>query len=70
MKKTFAALALAAGASVANAQVGEKLPDLDVLQWFNSPPIAAEPPSSSPAGRCWSRSSAPGEALAGPWSRA
>jgi hypothetical protein len=42
MKKTFAALALAAGASVANAQVGEKLPDLDVLQWFNSPPIAAE----------------------------
>ena len=42
MKRVIALLALVAGPSLASAQVGEKLPKMDVLEWYNSPPIAAE----------------------------
>ena len=42
MKRVIALLVLAAGPSLASAQVGEKLPKMDVLQWYNSPPIAEE----------------------------
>lgn len=41
MKRLLPLLALWAGASLADAQVGQK-PDLDVVQWYNSPPIALE----------------------------
>jgi len=41
MKRLLAVLALAGGASLASAQVGETA-DLGVVQWYNSPPITAE----------------------------
>ena len=41
MKRLFAALALVAGATTANAQVGQKA-TIDAVQWMNSPPISAE----------------------------
>jgi len=42
MKRSLAVLFLAAAAATAEAQVGEKAPALDVVQWYNSPPISAE----------------------------
>ena len=36
------ALALVLVAASASAQVGQKAPALDVVQWYNSPPISAE----------------------------
>jgi hypothetical protein len=41
MKRFLTILALCAGASAATAQVGEKA-QLDVVRWYNSPPISAE----------------------------
>lgn len=41
MKRLLPLLGLWVGASLVDAQVGEK-PDLDVVQWYNSPPIALE----------------------------
>jgi len=43
MKRLFLpALALWVGTTLANAQVGQKAPAMDVLQWYNSPPISAD----------------------------
>ena len=41
MKRVASALALLAMASMSSAQVGQKA-QLDVVQWFNSPPISAD----------------------------
>jgi hypothetical protein len=41
MKHCLLALALWAGTTLASAQVGEKA-NLDVVQWYNTPPISAE----------------------------
>jgi hypothetical protein len=41
MKRLFLAFALTASAATASAQVGQKA-NLDVVQWYNSPPISAE----------------------------
>ncbi len=42
MKRKLVALALVLTGALAHAQVGEKLPKLEVEQWYNSPPIAQE----------------------------
>ena len=39
LRTTLAAVALCAVADVSSAQVGQKPPVLDVLEWYNSPPI-------------------------------
>lgn len=41
MKSLLPLLALWAGATLTHAQVGQKA-DLDVKQWYNSPPISTE----------------------------
>lgn len=41
MKSLLPILVLWAGATVGNAQVGEK-PNLDIVQWYNSPPISLD----------------------------
>lgn len=41
IKHVLIALALWAGAATTGAQVGQKA-NLDVVQWFNTPPISAE----------------------------
>ena len=41
MKRVLTAVALAAAATTASAQVGQKA-NLDVVQWYNTPPISAE----------------------------
>ena len=41
MKRLLTVLALWAGATTASAQVGQKA-NLDVVQWMNTPPLAAE----------------------------
>ena len=41
MKRLLTSLAFLALATTANAQVGQKA-NLDVVQWLNTPPIAAE----------------------------
>jgi len=41
MKHTWLALALSALGTLASAQVGDKA-NLDVAQWYNSPPISAD----------------------------
>ena len=41
MKRHLATLAVLALCATANAQVGQKA-NLDVVQWYNSPPISAE----------------------------
>ena len=41
MKRLLSALAALAMAATTNAQVGQKA-NLDVVQWYNSPPISAE----------------------------
>lgn len=41
MMRLFTALALWATATTASAQVGQKA-NLDVVQWFNTPPITTD----------------------------
>ncbi len=41
MKRLLTVLALWAGATTASAQVGQKA-TIDVVQWFNTPPLSAE----------------------------
>lgn len=41
MKRLLTAAALWAAATTASAQVGQKA-NLDVVQWYNTPPISAE----------------------------
>ena len=42
MKRLLGALVLATLTPTLHAQVGEKAPALDVLKWYNTPPVAAE----------------------------
>ena len=42
MKRLIAAPVLALAATAASAQVGQKAPALDVVRWYNTPPIALE----------------------------
>ena len=41
MKRLLTVLALCAGASATGAQVGQKA-ELDVVRWYNTPPISPE----------------------------
>ena len=41
MKHAFLALALWTGSTLVSAQVGDKA-ELDVVRWYNTPPISAE----------------------------
>jgi len=41
MNRLFPTLAFLALAATASAQVGQK-PTLDVVQWYNTPPISAD----------------------------
>lgn len=41
MMRLLTAVALSAAATTTSAQVGQKA-NLDVVQWFNTPPITAE----------------------------
>ena len=42
MHSSLVASALVLVAASTSAQVGQKAPALDVVQWYNSPPISAE----------------------------
>ena len=42
MKHLLAALALWGAATLPSAQVGQKAPTMNVLQWYNTPPISAD----------------------------
>ena len=42
MKRLLGALVLATLTPTLHAQVGEKAPALDVLKWYNTPPVAAQ----------------------------
>jgi len=39
LRSSLVGLALCAAAASSSAQVGQKPPALDVLEWYNSPPI-------------------------------